>query len=169
MRTMASQITRLTIAYSTVYSGALKLRDIGLCVGNSPVAGEFPAQKASNAENVSIWWRHHNVHLTRPLNKLSSEKERKPTICVLLSFTSALWVSNYRHLDCLLSCCFRLTTRKIAWSSYIFIYICGCPFFERHKKGSVMRKVFPCDDVISHRYMGPLLLTWFNFNPSMDK
>ena len=21
--------------------------------------GEFPAQKASNAENVSIWWRHH--------------------------------------------------------------------------------------------------------------
>ena len=23
--------------------------------------GEFPAQKASNAENVSIWWRHHGV------------------------------------------------------------------------------------------------------------
>ena len=21
--------------------------------------GEFPAQMASNAENVSIWWRHH--------------------------------------------------------------------------------------------------------------
>ena len=30
-----------------------------LCAGNSPVIGEFPAQKASNAENVSIWWRHH--------------------------------------------------------------------------------------------------------------
>ena len=26
---------------------------------NSPVTGEFPAQKASNAENASIWWRHH--------------------------------------------------------------------------------------------------------------
>ena len=25
------------------------------------VSGEFPAQKASNAENVSIWWRHHVV------------------------------------------------------------------------------------------------------------
>ena len=24
-----------------------------------PVTGEFPAQMASNAENVSIWWRHH--------------------------------------------------------------------------------------------------------------
>ena len=30
-----------------------------LCEGNSPVTGEFPAQRASNAENVSIWWRHH--------------------------------------------------------------------------------------------------------------
>ena len=36
-----------------------KLRVTGLCAGNSPVTGEFPAQKASNAENVSIWWRHH--------------------------------------------------------------------------------------------------------------
>ena len=36
-----------------------KLRATGLCAGNSPEAGEFPAQMASNAENVSIWWRHH--------------------------------------------------------------------------------------------------------------
>ena len=38
-----------------------KLRVTGLCAGNSPVTGEFPAQKASNAENVSIWWRHHGI------------------------------------------------------------------------------------------------------------
>ena len=37
-----------------------KLRVTGLCVGNSPGTGEFPAQMASNAENVSIWWRHHD-------------------------------------------------------------------------------------------------------------
>ena len=40
-----------------------KLRVTGLCAGNSPVTGEFLAQRASNAENisinVSIWWRHH--------------------------------------------------------------------------------------------------------------
>ena len=36
-----------------------KLRITGLCAGNSPVVGEFPSQRASNAENVSIWWRHH--------------------------------------------------------------------------------------------------------------
>ena len=31
-----------------------KLRITGLCAGNSPVTGEFPAQMTSNAENVSI-------------------------------------------------------------------------------------------------------------------
>ena len=36
-----------------------KLRVTGLCAGNSPGTVEFPAQMASNAENVSIWWRHH--------------------------------------------------------------------------------------------------------------
>ena len=36
-----------------------KLRVTGLCAGNSAVTGEFPAQMASNVENVSIWWRHH--------------------------------------------------------------------------------------------------------------
>ena len=36
-----------------------KLRVTGLCVRNSPETSEFPAQMASNAENVSIWWRHH--------------------------------------------------------------------------------------------------------------
>ena len=34
------------------------LRVTGLCEGDSPVTSEFPAQMASNAEDVSIWWRH---------------------------------------------------------------------------------------------------------------
>ena len=37
-----------------------KLRVTGLCAGNSPGTGEFPAQIGSYAENVSIWWRHHD-------------------------------------------------------------------------------------------------------------
>ena len=36
-----------------------KFRVTDLCAENSPGTGEFSAQKASNAENVSIWWRHH--------------------------------------------------------------------------------------------------------------
>ena len=42
-----------------------KLRVTGLCEGNPPVTGEFPAQRASNAENVSIWW-HYRVLLKAP-------------------------------------------------------------------------------------------------------
>ena len=38
-----------------------KLRVTGLCVWNSPETGEFPAQMTNNAENVSIWWRHHGL------------------------------------------------------------------------------------------------------------
>ena len=40
-----------------------KLRVTGLCEGNSPVTGEFPSQRASNAENLSIWWRHHASYI----------------------------------------------------------------------------------------------------------
>ena len=38
-----------------------KLRFTGLCAGNSPLIGEFPAQTANNTANVSIWWLHHGV------------------------------------------------------------------------------------------------------------
>ena len=64
MGAIASQVTNLTIVYSTVYSDAdqrkhKKFRVTGLCAWNSPGTGEFPAQMASNAEDASIWWRHH--------------------------------------------------------------------------------------------------------------
>ena len=36
-----------------------KLCVTGLCAGNSPGTGEFPAEMASYAEDVSIWRRHH--------------------------------------------------------------------------------------------------------------
>ena len=36
-----------------------KLRVNSLCGGNSPLTDEFSAQMANNAENASIWWRHH--------------------------------------------------------------------------------------------------------------
>ena len=45
-----------------------KLRVTGLCAGNSPGTGEFLAQMASNAESVSIWWRHHDLQECSRLN-----------------------------------------------------------------------------------------------------
>ena len=66
MSAVASQITSLTIVYSTVYSRRTskktpKIHVTGLCEGNSPVIGEFPSEKANNAENVSTWWRHISI------------------------------------------------------------------------------------------------------------
>ena len=52
MSVMASQITSLTIVYSTVY---LRRRS----KKTSKETGEFHAQMAGYAENASISWRHH--------------------------------------------------------------------------------------------------------------
>ena len=58
MSPMASQITSPTIVYSIVYSDTdernIKALRHWLSEGNSSVTGEFPAQRASNIEIVSI-------------------------------------------------------------------------------------------------------------------
>ena len=64
MSAMASQMTSVSIVCTTVCSGGdekktLKLHVTGLCESKSLVASEFPTQRASNTENVSIWWHHH--------------------------------------------------------------------------------------------------------------
>ena len=63
MTTMASQITSLMVVYSTVYSDADQRKHQSSAslafVWGIHRPGEFPAQRASYADNVSIWWRHH--------------------------------------------------------------------------------------------------------------
>ena len=49
MGRMSSQITSLTRVRIKYQSSALQ----------AFVTGGFPSQRTSNAENVSIWWRHH--------------------------------------------------------------------------------------------------------------
>ena len=63
MSSMASQITCVSIVYSTVCLGAYQRKhqssmSLAFVRGMSPVTIEFPAQRASDAENVSSWWRH---------------------------------------------------------------------------------------------------------------
>ena len=73
-----------------------KLRVTGLCVGNSPVTGEFPAQMASNAENVSIWWRHQVMMVPRcGLTSLAAKPEtaqmetgKLPSMSTLSAYTN---------------------------------------------------------------------------------
>ena len=64
MSAMVSRITSLTIfllncLFRHRSKKTSELRVTGLCEGNSPVTGEFPAQRVNSAENVSIWWRHY--------------------------------------------------------------------------------------------------------------
>ena len=65
MSAMASQITSVSSVFSNTYSSADQSKhqisaSLAFVWGNSPVTCEFPAQRASNAENVPIWWRHHD-------------------------------------------------------------------------------------------------------------
>ena len=49
-------------AYLSIKSTAKKTSNLGVtgpCEGKPPVTDEFPSQRASNAENISISWRHH--------------------------------------------------------------------------------------------------------------
>ena len=57
-----------------------KLRVTGLCVGNSPGTGEFPAQRASYAENVSIWWRHHVLQVSPITDVVLLEQGAESTV-----------------------------------------------------------------------------------------
>ena len=101
MGAIASQITSLTSVYSTVYSGADQRKYPssvslhGLCAWNSPVTGEFPAQRASNAEFFSIWWRHHEKLSHFPCTSLTAGK--LPAVGVMqgtLSRASKKWYDN---------------------------------------------------------------------------
>ena len=63
MGAIVSQITSLKIVYSTVYSGADKKkqqRSASLAYVRGIQRGPH---MASNAENISIWWRHHAEHI----------------------------------------------------------------------------------------------------------
>ena len=62
----ASEITSLTIVYSTVYSGADQ-RKYQSSASLAFVWGIHRGPGASNAENVSIWWRHHEKDKYRRL------------------------------------------------------------------------------------------------------
>ena len=64
-----------------------KLHATGLCAGNSPVTGEIFAQMASYAENISIWWRHHETRAFEYTGGYSSAYEFiSYLVCVLSKF-----------------------------------------------------------------------------------
>ena len=87
-----------------------KHRFTGVCVGNSPETSEFPTQRASNAENVSILWRHHVLHCfsSIPLSIISL------IFLVIIYFAIHLWRKfEYNHV-----------VLGAIHNMYIYIYKC---------------------------------------------
>ena len=99
----------------------------GLCLGNSPGTVEFPAQMVSNAENVSIWWRHHvnvmQLNITL-YNRLSTCEMHRCKPCV-----SWLKVRCYRVTSNTFTCIIQPWYRcRMAWC--IQRKICTQVFFS---------------------------------------
>ena len=148
-----------------------KLRVTGHCVGNSPLTGEFPAQMASNAENVSIWWRHHGrSHIP------------SPAIIYWFAIDTALSICWNHYSDVTMGAmASQITSLEIVYST-----VCSCADQRKHQssvslafvrwihrwpvnspqKGPVARKMFPFDDIImwkssqiSNSYISWMLFT----------
>ena len=131
-----------------------KLRVIGLCVGNSPATGEFPAQRARNAENVSIGWRHHG-HEMESLSALPVFCEYRTSLSCrsLKLFHKSLvdedyWVTNIRRTAKVIVITAYFTNglpkHEIARLSYLF-NISWIPFgFKMFKYEEKCRAVGEC-------------------------
>ena len=96
-----------------------KLRVTGLCAGNSPVTNAFPAQMASNAENVFVWWHHH----------VSNSFENWATIDEIYKYLIFKWVTQAwlkdRATGPVFCLCLREQKSKIvlSWDNQVF---CHC-------------------------------------------
>ena len=75
-----------------------KLRVTGLCAVNSPVTGEFPAQRASNAENLSICWCHHAFDHIMPCCLLALSPYLNQCWCLIAKWAvcnNLMWNFNW--------------------------------------------------------------------------
>ena len=83
-----------------------KLLVTSLCAGNFPVTGEFPAQKASNVENASIWWRHHDIqHNVTIAYSCPSTKYGGPSAATALTVENSGYQHGLTSIPALLSNC----------------------------------------------------------------
>ena len=104
-----------------------KLCATGLCEWNPPMAGGFPSQVASNAENVSIWWRHHaHFHARRHTWKAQRFYHYYQTWRMHIQIYSCIRTYVYSisqdictRFCCALLCCgYVIVRNEFKWSIY---------------------------------------------------
>ena len=83
MGAIASHITSLTMFAQPLIQAQIKENIKAPRHWPLPVTGKFPAQRSSNAKNVSIWWRHH-VHRQPYCHQAKTVEQfvlSTPTLC----------------------------------------------------------------------------------------
>ena len=145
MGAMASIITSLTIVYLRAYSGADQRKHQSSA---SPVTGEFPAQMASNAENVSIWWRHHDTPL-----KYSYAVWWYPLIFL---YNYIKRITQHLKDDCLVS---KALISGMTWTSIHCSEVFLLTFYVQHS-GCIVHAIIPKPKL--QYYTRVLHASWIN-------
>ena len=112
-------------------------RVTGLCAGNSPVTGEFPEQRASNTENVSIWWRYH-AFLCRRIFLFDYEMQN-----------AALWLA-FSYWPQILT--------QVLWINFGHRYFAAIPWRAISGQDIIWSKVW-----YNSFELLPIILCWFNW------
>ena len=155
---------------------------LALCEGNPPVTGEFPSQRARNAENVSIEWCHHDNmtvfilpyinyhHLSLHVSCKTSgrikpfhHQFRNVNESLKSCCTKSVWYVV--HLT-LLTCCFGdlpfslsggvLVILSMPKLVYVFLTICltiSCVPWWRHQMGTFSALLAICREITGHRWI----------------
>ena len=130
-----------------------RLRVTGLCAGTPPGTGEFPAQMASYAENVSIWWSHHG----RLANQPSLEQDLFYPIvylycydhithsCPQIKLAQSISVSKRRP-------CWRTIFIKFLWFVWSRFYL-KVPFVFILNTHPTPFRLFSCSHIAQWKYV----------------
>ena len=120
MSLMGSQITSVSIVCLTVDSDRDQRKHQTPrhwpLYGNSPLTGEFPAQRASNAENVSISRRHY-VDVEQNCKEQNASHISPSLSKICLRNIALLNIVNYPW--------FCLLIKRIAWYTFM-VSLCVC-------------------------------------------
>ena len=135
MVTMASQITCVSIVYSTVCWGGEQSKQ------QSPVSlviGELPSPRTSEAEKVSIWLRDH-------VSQVSEWRQLCQVTCTITLWSWMQIVGESCHR---LRQCSTITLLSVVHILYLFIY----PIFSRYA-GHTVPELDIIDPIPTQRHM----------------
>ena len=107
---MASQITDvsnclLKCLFRRRSKKTLKPHIAGICEGNPPVTSGFPSQRASDMENVPIWWSHHvgTKPIAEPMLTYGPSDHQGQIFMKIISK-----YEDFHGRKCILKCCLSL-------------------------------------------------------------